>query len=70
MSGRPGQSGDKVYAEVLKHVEKRGWGHGCRPVGWLLVRSTECIELAMHDDQLTIMLDGSRGDLGNLATLD
>lgn len=55
---------------MLKHVEKRDWGHGCRPVGWLLVRSTECLELAVHDDQLTIMLEGSRDDLGNLATLD
>ncbi|NMO54141.1 hypothetical protein HH310_23525 [Actinoplanes sp. TBRC 11911] len=68
-SGRPGQSGDDLWAEVRQHVISRGWGHGCRPAGWLLDRSTECVELAVHDGLLTITLSGNRDDLRHLATI-
>ncbi|OKI86482.1 hypothetical protein A6A27_39960 [Micromonospora sp. CB01531] len=68
--GRPGQSSEDVYAEVKWHVKARGWGRGCRPVGWLLDRTTECIELAVEGNQVTIFLSGNRDDLRRVVTID
>ncbi|WP_406061494.1 hypothetical protein [Micromonospora sp. NBC_00860] len=70
VTGRTGQSGEDLYAEVKRHVKARGWGRGCRPVGWLLDRSTECIELAADAGQVTISLSGNRDDLRHLTTID
>jgi hypothetical protein len=60
VTGRTGQTGDELYAEVKRHVEGRGWGPGCRPVGWLLDRSTECVELTRSETQTAIVLSGTR----------
>jgi hypothetical protein len=70
VTGRPGQPGADVYATVRRHVADRGWGHGCRRSGWLLDRTTACIELAQRDDRVTIHLSGNRDDLTHLVTLE
>ncbi|MEU7752312.1 hypothetical protein [Micromonospora sp. NPDC049171] len=70
VTGRAGQSGEDLYAEVKRHVEARGWGRGCRPVGWLLDRSTECVDLAMDAGQVTIILSGNRDDLRQVTTVN
>jgi hypothetical protein len=64
VTGRPGQSGDDLRAEVERHVRARGWGTECRPVGWLLDRATECLSLSAEADHLTIALSGNRGAPG------
>ncbi|AEV84539.1 hypothetical protein ACWT_3516 [Actinoplanes sp. SE50] len=61
VTGRPGQRGDDLYDELKRHLEKRGWGSGCRPVGWLLDRSTACVELFVAGNEVTIDLSGNRG---------
>jgi hypothetical protein len=60
VTGRPGQSGEDLYTEVKGHVNARGWGRECRPVGWLLDRRAECIELTLKGDQVEIVLWGVR----------
>jgi hypothetical protein len=60
VAGRPGQSGDALQAELREHLKARGWGDGCRPVGWLLDGSTECVELAVDGNRATINLLGNR----------
>jgi hypothetical protein len=70
VTGRPGQANDDLYAEIKRHVKARGWGSQCRPVGWLLVRTTECVELAARDGQVTIFLSGNRDDVRDMATID
>jgi hypothetical protein len=70
VTGRPGQSGDDLRAELKRHVEARGWGTGCRPAGWLLDRTTACVELHRKDDRVTIVLSGDRDDVRELVTLD
>lgn len=60
VTGRPEQADADLHAELERHVRTRGWGSGCRPVGWLLDRSTECVELAVRDGRVTISLSGSR----------
>ncbi|GLW27881.1 hypothetical protein [Actinoplanes regularis] len=69
VTGRPGQADDDLYAEVRRHVKERGWGTGCRPAGWLLDRTTECVELAVRDHQVIIDLSGGRDDVRNLVTI-
>jgi hypothetical protein len=69
VTGRPGQADDDLYAEVQRHVKTRGWGSGCRPVGWLLDPTTECIELAAKGNHVTIQLWGNRDDLQHLTTI-
>jgi hypothetical protein len=70
VQGRPGQSGEDLYTEAKQHVEARGWGRGCRPAGWLLDRTTECVELTVDAGQVTISLSGNRDDLRDLTTID
>jgi len=69
VTGRPLQSGQDLYAEMRRHLKARGWGTGCRPVGWLLDRSTECVELYLAGDKVTIALAGDRDDLRHLVTI-
>ncbi len=64
VTGRPGQSGEDLQAELTRHSDSRGWTGGCRPVGWLLNRSSECIDVVRNGDQVTIFLSGNRGGLG------
>ncbi|MCA2218185.1 hypothetical protein [Jidongwangia harbinensis] len=70
VTGPPGQPGADVYAAVRRHVADRGWGRGCRRAGWLLDRTTACIELAQRDDRVMIHLSGDRDDLAHLVTLE
>ncbi|MET0419196.1 MAG: hypothetical protein ABW022_24550 [Actinoplanes sp.] len=60
VTGRAGQSGAELEAELTRHLKARGWGDGCRPVGWLLDGSTECVELAADGNRATILLLGNR----------
>jgi hypothetical protein len=60
VTGRPGQSAGDLRAELTRHLEARGWGSGCRPVGWLLDGSTECVAIAVHGNRATIELTGNR----------
>ncbi|MEU4221851.1 hypothetical protein [Actinoplanes sp. NPDC026623] len=69
VSGRPGQSGADLYAELKRHVKAHGWGDGCRPVGWLLDHTTKCAELSVKDDRATITLSGSRDDDRHMVTI-
>jgi hypothetical protein len=69
VTGRPGQTGQDLYAEMRRHLQARGWGAGCRPVGWLLDRASECVEVTPADGQVTIALSGSRDDLRHLVTI-
>ncbi len=54
------RSGDKMKAELTRHLRARGWGSGCRPTGWLLDGSTECVEISVRDGGATIRLSGNR----------
>jgi hypothetical protein len=69
VTGRRGQTGQDLYWEMRTHLKARGWGGGCRPVGWLLDRTTECVELSLADGQVTIPLSGHRDDLRHLVTI-
>jgi hypothetical protein len=64
IAGRPGQSADELRAEVERHLAARDWGTGCRPVGWILHRATECVEVTGNADQLTVSLSGLRSPFG------
>ncbi|MEV0897931.1 hypothetical protein [Actinoplanes sp. NPDC049802] len=69
VTGRPGQGDDDLYEEVKRHVKKRGWSSGCRPTGWLLDQTAECVELAVVDNRVTIYLSGHRDDSSHVATI-
>jgi hypothetical protein len=58
VTGGPGRD---VEAEVRRHLADRGWGSGCRPVGWLIDRSTECAEVVPGAGHVTILLSGGGG---------
>ena len=44
-------------------------GTGCRPAGWLLDRTTSCVELTGTRYDLTIHLLGDRDDVRDLVTI-
>lgn len=69
VTGRLGQTGQDLYSETRRHLKARGWGGGCRPVGWLLDPTTECVELSLADGQVTISLSGNRDNLRHLVTI-
>jgi len=60
VTGRPGQSGDDLQAEVERHARTRGWTTACRPAGWLLDRTSACLLLTQQGDRLKISLSGTR----------
>lgn len=69
VTGRAGQAEADLYAEVRGHLAARGWGQGCRRVGWLLDRSTECVAVSVRAPAVVIALSGNRDDLRDLTTL-
>jgi hypothetical protein len=69
VTGRAGQAPADLYAEVRGHLAARGWGDGCRRVGWLLDRSTECVGVSVRGVTVVIALSGNRDDLRDLTTL-
>jgi hypothetical protein len=69
VTGRLGQTGQDLYSDMRRHLQARGWGGGCRPAGWLLDRTTECVELSLTDGQVTVSLSGSRDDVRHLVTI-
>jgi hypothetical protein len=69
VTGRQGETGQDLYSEVSRHLRAGGWGGGCRPVGWLLDRTTECVEVSLTDGRATILLSGNRDDLRHLVTI-
>ncbi|MDI6104728.1 hypothetical protein QLQ12_39675 [Actinoplanes sp. NEAU-A12] len=68
VAGRDGQPEADLYAEVRGHLAARGWGQGCRPVGWLLDRSTQCVGVSVRGLTVVIALSGNRDDLRDLTT--
>jgi hypothetical protein len=64
ITGRPGQSGADLRAELTRHLEARGWDTPCRPAGWLIDVSSECVELTVTGGRATVRLTGNRGDAG------
>ncbi|XVU21130.1 hypothetical protein ACQPZJ_28100 [Actinoplanes sp. CA-054009] len=68
ITGRPGQSTADLRAELTRHLRARGWGAGCRPVGWLLDASTACVELHVRDGRAAVVLSGNRDNV-RLVTL-
>lgn len=62
VTGRAGQTDADLISELRRHLESRGWGDGCRPVGWLLVPGRACANVVTHNGQVTISLTGLRDE--------
>ncbi|ROP27560.1 hypothetical protein EDD30_0237 [Couchioplanes caeruleus] len=69
VTGRTGQADNDLYNEVKRHVKERGWGSGCRPIGWLLNQTIECVGLAVTEHKVIIHLSGSANDSSHSATI-